>query len=112
MDDRVATVADGVERYLATCNEVESLALAIRRLGFSVASVAAALRRACPPGEGDLPENWPDERRLCRLIAEVESARAQLGALWSAVPPKWREWLPHPCRIGRGLVGPDGVHGW
>ena len=100
MDDAAVTV-DVVERYLAACNEIDSLVLAIDRLGLAIAGVTAALRQACPPGEDALPEHWPDERRRRRLIDELEQRRTHLRPLWNAIPLPWRDWLPHPARVGR-----------
>lgn len=101
MNNAAVTPVDEVERYIAACNEIDSLVLAIDRLDLSVAGVAAALRQACPPGEGALPERWPDERRMRQLMAELKQRRTRLRPLWSAIPLPWRGWLPHPWRVGR-----------
>jgi hypothetical protein len=101
MRNAAVTPVDEVERYVAACNEIDGLVLDIDRLGMSIAGVAVALRQACPPGEGALPERWPDERRLRQLIAELEQLRTCLRPLWNAIPLPWRGWLPHPSRVGR-----------
>jgi len=100
MNNAAVTPVDEVERYVAACNEIDSLVLAINRLGLSVAGVAAALRQASPPGEGAIPERWPDERRM-RLTAELDQLTTRLRPLWNAIPLPWRGWLPHPSRVGR-----------
>jgi hypothetical protein len=111
MDDAAVTPVDEVERYLAACNEIDSLVLAIDRLGTAVAGVAEFLRQACPPGEDALPERWPHERRRRQLVDELERLRTRLRSLWNAIPLPWRGWLPHPARVGRRSAARVAIRG-